>query len=355
MAARQITVNLVSDTKAFQRSMQDATTSTGKFQSAMKDTATQGDKFGTAIGSVEGGLGKATNGFRSSADLAGGLAGVFGVSLGPMEQYATGLADMADGMGGLLGPALTKGKDAFGALNSTMRANPILTVVAVIALLVAAFVVAYKNSETFRNIVAKVGETVAAVFTKVKDTVATAAAWIGEKFGWVGKAIGESVGAWWDLIGGVFGRIRNVVSTVVGGIKTAFENVADPIKGVFEGIASTIKSVFNGIASVWNNGPGRLSFSIPGWVPGIGGKGFDVPDIPMLAAGGRATGGMPHIVGERGPELFVPGMSGTVVPNHKMGGTTRVVFDVTGADREMKALIQRMVRMDGGVERAFGR
>ena len=46
--------------------------------------------------------------------------------------------------------------------------------------------------------------------------------------------------------------------------------------------------------------------------------------IPMLAAGGPATANMPHIVGEKGPEIFVPDASGTIVPNHLVGGTTRM-------------------------------
>jgi len=42
--------------------------------------------------------------------------------------------------------------------------------------------------------------------------------------------------------------------------------------------------------------------------------------VPALAKGGKARGGMPHLVGEMGPELFVPESSGYVVPNHALGG-----------------------------------
>lgn len=38
------------------------------------------------------------------------------------------------------------------------------------------------------------------------------------------------------------------------------------------------------------------------------------------ASGGPVSGGSPYIVGEQGPELFVPGVSGTIVPNDAMGG-----------------------------------
>lgn len=46
--------------------------------------------------------------------------------------------------------------------------------------------------------------------------------------------------------------------------------------------------------------------------------GLGIP-IPGLANGGPAKGGKPYIVGERGPELFVPQGNGTVVPNNKLG------------------------------------
>ena len=48
----------------------------------------------------------------------------------------------------------------------------------------------------------------------------------------------------------------------------------------------------------------------------------------MFASGGRPPVGRPSIVGERGPELFTPGVSGTITPNHALGGSTTVVVNV---------------------------
>ena len=50
--------------------------------------------------------------------------------------------------------------------------------------------------------------------------------------------------------------------------------------------------------------------------------------IPQRAKGGPVMGGSPYIVGERGPELFVPGSSGTIIPNDKMGGGVSIVVNV---------------------------
>ena len=46
------------------------------------------------------------------------------------------------------------------------------------------------------------------------------------------------------------------------------------------------------------------------------------------AEGGPVKGGGSYIVGERGPELFTPGVSGNITPNHAMGGSTNIVVNV---------------------------
>jgi hypothetical protein len=54
------------------------------------------------------------------------------------------------------------------------------------------------------------------------------------------------------------------------------------------------------------------------------------PVSPFLgfANGGRPPVGKPSIVGERGPELFTPGISGTITPNEMLGGSTNIVVNV---------------------------
>jgi tape measure domain-containing protein len=51
--------------------------------------------------------------------------------------------------------------------------------------------------------------------------------------------------------------------------------------------------------------------------------------IKQYAAGGTPPVGRPSLVGERGPELFMPGVRGSIIPNHALGGgTTNVVVNV---------------------------
>jgi ElaB/YqjD/DUF883 family membrane-anchored ribosome-binding protein len=101
-----------------------------------------------------------------------------------------------------------------------------------------------------------------------------------------------------------FEGFRKIVDNVFGAIKWWINNVTIP---AFELMLSVVKTIFNGIARLWNNTFGKLSFKAPSWVPfGLGGKGFDVPDIPLLAAGGIVTSPTLAMVGEAGPEAVIP-------------------------------------------------
>lgn len=65
------------------------------------------------------------------------------------------------------------------------------------------------------------------------------------------------------------------------------------------------------------------------------------------AMGGPVSAGTPYLVGERGPELFVPRTSGTIVPNGGVGGVTlqqTVTIDARGADAGVEARIRRAMR-----------
>lgn len=53
------------------------------------------------------------------------------------------------------------------------------------------------------------------------------------------------------------------------------------------------------------------------------------------AKGGPIDAGKPYVVGEEGPELIIPNHSGTVVPNHKLGGGGEVHFHVDGSTTAM--------------------
>lgn len=89
---------------------------------------------------------------------------------------------------------------------------------------------------------------------------------------------------------------------------------------------------------------------------GGGGGGFG---IPFLADGGKTVGGRPYIVGERGPELFVPSTAGTVVPNDQLGmgtsGPVNVNFNINAVDAASfdELLLSRKNLIVGTIQQAF--
>jgi TP901 family phage tail tape measure protein len=76
--------------------------------------------------------------------------------------------------------------------------------------------------------------------------------------------------------------------------------------------------------------------------------------IPGRAIGGPVSGGSPYIVGEMGPELFVPGSSGTIVPNNKMGGNTYNITVNAGMGTNGAALGAQIVSAIKRFERTSG-
>jgi len=99
-------------------------------------------------------------------------------------------------------------------------------------------------------------------------------------------------------------------------------------KMIAQYIALGIARMFAGMGG----GPGDFAPSGPLAAVGDVGTGFNFDVGAMLpgrAKGGPVSSGQTYMVGERGPELFVPGRSGTIVANDKMGGgSTNVVVNV---------------------------
>ena len=61
----------------------------------------------------------------------------------------------------------------------------------------------------------------------------------------------------------------------------------------------------------------------------------------FLSTGGPAKAGKSYIVGEKGPELFTPGVSGTVSPNSSLGGSTNIVVNVDASGSSVEGDEQR--------------
>jgi hypothetical protein len=113
-----------------------------------------------------------------------------------------------------------------------------------------------------------------------------------------------------DMIGDKFGDA--FMSMVDGTMKAkdAFRTMAaDIIKELYR--VFVVKQI-----------TGFITNAITSAFPSLGG-------MPMKAIGGPVQRGNPYVVGERGPELFVPSRTGSIVPNDKMNGGGQVVVNQT--------------------------
>jgi len=115
-------------------------------------------------------------------------------------------------------------------------------------------------------------------------------------------------------------------------------DIKEGIKGLIKG-TSTLGDLLNNVAdrfldlalnqALFGNAAGEFT-------KGKGGGIFGAIAGIFKANGGPVRSGKSFIVGERGPELFTPGRSGAITPNHKLmgGGSTSVVVnvDASGSD-----------------------
>ena len=150
-----------------------------------------------------------------------------------------------------------------------------------------------------------------------------------------------------SVINGIFTTLINILANpfvvayetavnVFNGIKKTIQGVFDVIAGLFTGdwkrVMNGFKNIFKGVFdTLWSiakaplnliigginaliKGANKISFDVPDWVPGLGGKkfGFNIPTIPKLAVGGivnMPSRGVPiggAIAGESGAEGVIP-------------------------------------------------
>jgi phage-related protein len=209
---------------------------------------------------------------QAGADLAGGLAQFVIPALGGLwtKLMATSVAQGVLSTAQTVGTAITGGlTTAWGALNAVMRANPIMTVITIIALLVTAFVVLWNKSAGFRDF-------------------------------FIGMWNGIKNGVEWAVNGikNVFQSVATFVMNVWNGVIGFFRDLPGKITGFFGNLGNGIKNIFkgavNGIIDLLNGGIGLINGLIRGInnVSGVVGIPAipQIPRIPRLHTGGVVPG-----------------------------------------------------------------
>ena len=158
----------------------------------------------------------------------------------------------------------------------------------------------------------------------------------------------------WDAVKRIFDGVIDFIRGVfTGDWERAWKGVQNIFGGIFDGLTAIAKAPINGIIGLLNGAIGgingligglnKISFSLPSWVPGVGGKSFgiNIPymgKIPYLAKGGILSQGS-AVVGEAGPELLtMMGSRAMVQPltsqqkTTNVGGINMYVYGAPGQD-----------------------
>ena len=196
------------------------------------------------------------------------------------------------------------------------------------------------------------------LWISIKVTWKTVANWFDNKV--IQPIVGFFTGLWedvsgifvdlWEDIKGVWSTVatwfdEHVIQPIVG----FFEDMWEFLKGIINGILAGVETVVNGFVAAINwviDGLNKISFDVPDWVPGIGGKtlGFNIKHVaevslPRLEKGGLVNAGQLFIANEAGPELVGKYGNKSAVMNNEQ--IVRSVSDgVYAANAEQTALIR---------------
>ena len=114
-----------------------------------------------------------------------------------------------------------------------------------------------------------------------------------------------------DLLGGLVPELKNGPGKIIGKLGSVQSVLSGDLSGlgsIFSGGFSNLSGILGGLGGILGGG-------------GIGGIFKKGKKLLGFAGGGRPPLGVASLVGEEGPELFVPDTPGTIVPNGGMGGT----------------------------------
>ena len=153
-------------------------------------------------------------------------------------------------------------------------------------------------------------------------------------------------------------RFSNGVKALSINISTSFadsfanvvasgENLFDGLGNIFIEIGKMlvkllVKSLI--LSAIFSSFPGLGGFGAEGLTSTRDILGSLMGGLEGRASGGPVMGSTPYMVGEKGPELFVPGSNGAIIPNHALGGGGAVIPDVRISGNDLLIVFDRAER-----------
>ena len=121
-------------------------------------------------------------------------------------------------------------------------------------------------------------------------------------FGGISQTVGTAIGYILDML---YGLSTFLAGTFSGSWKTAWEGMRLFLRSAVNGVISLLNGMISRLVSALNSvvrAANKLSFTVPAWVPSIGGRRFGVnmsyvtaPQIPYLAKGAVLPAGKPFL------------------------------------------------------------
>jgi TP901 family phage tail tape measure protein len=202
---------------------------------------------------------------------------------------------------------------------------------------------AERASTTFQGIVEKAGALSAGLMAQFQAAapamtapVETVTATMAETQAKTAETMNNSVSSW-KKVGNAIDAGASSVQTTLAGLKAEMSDTGAAMQGAMRGMASESARSLGALTASFAKGKVSLEQFVQQMIQqimmliakililraltavGMGGPFASGFIGGMFAEGGRPPVGVPSIVGEKGPELFVPDTAGTIVPNSALG------------------------------------
>jgi hypothetical protein len=209
------------------------------------------------------------------------------------------------------------------------------------------------------------------IVTKLGEWAAAFLEWVGPLIPPLLRELGNllvRIGTWIVSVGLplLAGNIRSWADALVDWIIDVAPDVIIALGGLLWSMASYIgraakdlgEQLIDKLVEGIKAAPGKILNAIRSLLPSGGILGsIGNALVQGLAAGGPVVGNTPYIVGEAGPELFVPTGSGTIMNNNRLGGmgggggdTFNITVNVpTGNGDDVVRALQDYVRRRGAI------
>lgn len=144
---------------------------------------------------------------------------------------------------------------------------------------------------------------------------------------------------WFQTIWKVaWGWIKNTAMDVWEWLKGLPDRIAGAFSRIANGISAPFRAAFNYVSDAWNRTVGSLHWTVPGWVPGIGGASISAPRLPRFHTGGI-------VPGAPGSEMLAILQAGERVTPAGQSGSGAATLTVAGnGDTQLATFLHGLVR-----------